>query len=144
MPDHLYYALYHSRSLVTDSPAVHNEILKVSQRNNARADISGFLHREGDHFIQFLEGPKTRLLDTLARIGRDTRHCAFEIIQSGPAKARMLPDWKMGFTDPAQLHLSELLDVSSSQLEITAIDPFDLVIFLVNNARSLRENVEAA
>lgn len=141
MPD-LHYALYHSKSLARDSPSVHNEILRVSQRNNACAGISGFLHREGNHFIQFIEGPKTALFDTLARIGRDTQHCEFDVLQSGPAQARMLPDWKMGFTDPTQLNLSDLLDVSSNRLEIRTIDPFDLVIFLVNNAQSLRDHVE--
>ncbi|WP_298838945.1 BLUF domain-containing protein [uncultured Roseobacter sp.] len=142
MPE-LYHALYHSQSLVPDTPSVHNEILTVSQRNNSVAGISGFLHREGDFFLQYLEGPKTLLFSTLARIGRDPRHKNFEIIESGTARTRMLPDWQMGFTDPSQLRISDLLHVSENQLQINALDPFDIVTLLVNNSHGLRSSVAA-
>ncbi len=140
----LHYALYHSKSLQPASAALHNDILQVSARNNARDHLTGFLHREADYFIQYIEGPKTRLYNALARIGRDTRHSNFEVIQNGPAEKRLLPDWKMGFVDPGLMNLSELLDVSDGRLDIRAIDPFDLVIFLVSNAGALRAGATAA
>ena len=143
MPE-LFQALYHSRSLVPDNTVIHNEILSVSQRNNAAAKISGFLHREGDFFIQYLEGPKTSLYDTLSRIGRDSRHEQFEVVQSCPLERRMLPDWKMGFADAAVLSLSELLDTSAGHLEIRSLDPFDLVVFMVHNSQLLREEAALA
>lgn len=139
MPE-LYHALYYSKALVSDTKAVHDEILATSQRNNLRDNISGFLHREGEYFIQFLEGPKTKLFNTLSRIGRDPRHSDFNVVRSQCAQSRMLPDWSMGFTDPSQLSLAEILDVSNGQLNIKALDPFDLVILLVHNAQALRND----
>lgn len=139
MPE-LYHALYFSKALVPDTKEVHDGILATSQRNNIRANISGFLHRESGFFIQFLEGPKTKLFNTLSRIGRDPRHSEFNVIRSQPARMRMLPDWSMGFTDPSQLSLAEILEVSDGQLNIKALDPFDLVVLLVHNSQALRSN----
>jgi len=138
MPE-MYYSLYRSTALVPDTPENHNDILTVSKRNNDAVDVTGFLHREGDHFIQYLEGPKTHVFDTLFRIGRDTRHTNFEILHSGPAEKRMLPDWQMGFIDPSQLSLRNLLNATDDRLELQTTDPFDLVVFLVHNATALRE-----
>lgn len=138
MPE-MYFALYRSDALVPDTPEVHNDILTVSKRNNEAANVTGFLHREGNHFVQYLEGPKTQVFDTLFRIGRDTRHENFEILRSGPAPKRMLPDWQMGFTHPSQLSLRDLLCASEDDLDLHAMDPFDLVVFLVHNATALRK-----
>ena len=137
MPE-LYQALYHSRSLLPNTVASHDEILRVSQINNSRDNITGFLHREDNFFIQYLEGPKTKLSDTLQRIGRDPRLSDFEIKHFGPSERRMLPDWDMGYAGAERLSLSELLDTAGSQLEFRALDPLDLVVFVVHNAQALR------
>jgi len=135
----LHYALYQSRALVDDDPAQHNSILEISQRNNQAQGITGFLHREGDYFIQYLEGPKTTLFETLARIGRDTRHTEFEVIAVGPVAQKMMPDWQMGFVDAEQLSLSDMLDISDSKIDLRPVDPLDVVTFLAANAHALRD-----
>ena len=141
MPE-LYHALYYSKALLPNLPESHNDVLTVSQRNNRRDQITGFLHREQDHFIQYLEGPKTNLFDALQRIGRDPRHTEFSIKHFGPAERRMLAGWDMGFSDASQLSLSELLDTSDGALEIRSMDPFDLVVFVVHNAQVLQSQLK--
>ncbi|MFK7743806.1 MAG: BLUF domain-containing protein [Roseobacter sp.] len=136
MPE-LHFALYTSMSLHPPTPQFHNDILEVSQRNNAKDNLSGFLHREGDTFLQFLEGPKTALYARLAQIGRDTRHGRFKILQHGPATTRMLPDWQMGFLGSEQMTLSHLLDLPADDVDFSDVDPFDLVVFLASNAQLL-------
>lgn len=134
----LYQALYHSKALLPNTVDSHNDILRASQINNSRDNITGFLHREDGYFLQFLEGPKTKLFATLQRIGHDPRHCDFVIKHFGPAERRMLPDWDMGYAGTDQLSLRELLDTSGNKLEFRALDPFDLVVFIVHNAQALR------
>ena len=139
----LHQALYFSRANVPDTPDQMNEILAISQSNNAASGLTGFLHREKNHFVQFLEGPKTPLHETLARIGRDGRHREFQILQHGPAESRFLPDWKMGVFDPDQVRLYEMLDLGTEDLDLTAIDPFDLIVMLVSNAQCMRTRLGA-
>ena len=140
MPE-LYQTLYHSRALLPDTAEAHAEILAASQRNNRRDSITGFLHRENNHFVQFLEGPKTKLFETLQRIGRDPRHTDFVIKNFGPAPRRLLESWDMGYADPSQLSLQDLLQTSGNTLEFGTLDPMDLVVFVVHNAQALREQV---
>lgn len=140
MPE-LYHALYYSRALLPDTSDSHAEILTASQANNKRDGITGFLHREDNHFIQFLEGPKTKLFDTLQRIGRDPRHTDFVMKHFGPAERRYLENWDMGFADPSQLSLDELLDTAGGKMDFGQLDPLDLVIFVVHNAQALRAQV---
>jgi hypothetical protein len=140
----LHFALYCSRACVPDTPEHHWQILQASQTNNLCHGLTGFLHREQSHFIQFIEGPKTPLNDTLARIGRDPRHNGFEILQYGPLKAKLLPDWQMGFVDPGQVSLVDLLGITEDRLEIKSLNPFDLVMFLAHNASCLRKRTLAA
>ncbi len=143
MPD-FHYALYHSISLLPPTADFHNDIMKTSQKNNMRDGLTGFLHREGDFFIQYLEGPKSELHKAMRRISRDPRHSDFTVMKQAPATRRLLPEWSMGFVDPLALSLSDLLDVSPGQLNIRALDPFDLVVFMVSNADALRTRAMAA
>lgn len=57
-----------------------DRLIEVSQRNNERLGISGFLAYVGGNFIQSLEGPKGIVLQTLARIRADPRHHRISII----------------------------------------------------------------
>ncbi len=134
----LHYVIYQSKARGPADPAVHNAILERSQINNRAAELTGFLHREGDCFLQYIEGPKGPLHETINRIRRDQRHTDMSILAEGRRDSRTLPDWQMGFVDKSQLSLAELLDMSDNHLELKAIDPFDLVIFLAANADGLR------
>lgn len=137
MPE-FHFTLYSSRSTTANTPEFHNEILRVSQRNNAQDDLTGFLHREGAFFIQFLEGPKAKLDHRLAIIKSDERHSDFEIIQSDPIETRLFPDWQMGFVAGKQPQLSQLLDFSSGAPDVNSVQPIELIVFLANNASMLR------
>ena len=59
----------------------------------------------------------------------------------GPAPRRLLESWDMGYADPSQLSLQDLLQTSGNTLEFGTLDPMDLVVFVVHNAQALREQV---
>ena len=134
----LHYVIYQSKANGPADPDVHNDILEQSQANNRAAELTGFLHREGNFFLQYIEGPKGALHDTINRIRQDSRHSNMRILAEGRRDSRTLPDWQMGFVDQSQLSLAELLDTSEDRLELKAVDPFDLVVFLAANAGGLR------
>ncbi|MGZ2256913.1 BLUF domain-containing protein [Roseobacter sp. A03A-229] len=134
----LHYVIYQSKAKGPADPKVHNDILERSQVNNRAAELTGFLHREGDFFLQYIEGPKGALHETINRIRQDPRHSEMSILSEGKRDSRTLPDWQMGFVDQDQLSLAELLETSEDRLELKGVDPFDLVVFLAANADGLR------
>lgn len=106
--------------------------------------MTGFLHREGDFFLQYIEGPKEALCKTVARIGRDTRQEDFNILKFEKCDHLLLPDWSMGFIDPSRLSLADVLETTADGLDVKGVDPFDLVVFLVSNAQALHSKATQA
>lgn len=72
------------------------ELIKVCQRNNARANLTGILHYNGDHFLQVLEGGRAEISAIYHRIARDTRHSNIILISCSDVRERMFPVWTMG------------------------------------------------
>jgi hypothetical protein len=96
----IHQLVYYSRNTVPggDRAMLTNmrDILSVSQRNNSRNGVTGFLIFDKTWFVQILEGERARVTETYARIGRDTRHAATTIINVRDVPARLFPNWTMG------------------------------------------------
>ncbi|MFK7868602.1 MAG: BLUF domain-containing protein [Roseobacter sp.] len=133
----LHYALYQSRASIDATPEQHNDILQTSQRNNSRHGITGFLLHEGCSFIQYLEGPKTGVFTTLARIGRDPRHTDFDIIKIGPTPEKLMPDWPMAFVHTDQPSFEALRNDHKGRIDLKIGDPLEFVAMLSANAHVL-------
>ena len=96
----IHQLVYYSRNTVPggDRAMLTNmrDILSVSQRNNSRDGVTGFLIFDKTWFIQILEGERARVTETYARIARDTRHASATIINVRDVQARLFPNWTMG------------------------------------------------
>lgn len=96
----IHQLVYYSRNTVPggDRAMLINmrEILSVSQRNNSRDGITGFLIFDKTWFIQILEGERAKVLETYNRIARDTRHSAATIMNERDTPTRLFPNWTMG------------------------------------------------
>lgn len=96
----IHQLVYYSRNTVSggDRAMLTNmrEILSVSQRNNSRDGITGFLIFDKTWFIQILEGERARVTETYNRIARDTRHSTATILNVRDVPARLFPNWTMG------------------------------------------------
>ncbi len=136
----MHYLIYQSRALISDTDEANSKILSASKRNNALRDVSGFLHREGDHFLQYLEGPRDTVHDLVNRIGKDPRHKDMSVIAEGQTAIRRFPDWQMGFVMPGALALADLVETDADGWSFLVEDPFDLVVFLSSNADLLRDS----
>lgn len=71
------------------------DLLEASARNNAAAEITGFLLFDGRHFLQYVEGPEAALQSLMLRLGNDVRHCNISILEDLPLDSRNCPKWSM-------------------------------------------------
>lgn len=96
----IHQLVYYSRNTVPgDSRAMltnMREILSVSQRNNSRDGITGFLIFDKTWFVQILEGERAQVTETYKRIARDSRHSGAAIVNVRDVPDRLFPNWTMG------------------------------------------------
>ena len=95
--------VYASRLLPGTAGTELTSIVDVSQRNNARAGITGALCFSVDYFLQCLEGERGVVNATYNRILRDPRHGDAVILRYAEIAARDFADWSMGYVSSATL-----------------------------------------
>nr|WP_296430396.1 BLUF domain-containing protein [Roseovarius sp. BRH_c41] len=81
-----------------------SDILEVSQRNNARDQITGVLMYHDQLFFQVLEGEKAVVEDCYyRRIVHDHRHSNLSLTWSDGVERRTFSDWLMGYAGPDEI-----------------------------------------
>lgn len=73
------------------------QIVSVSQRNNAGQHVTGLLTYNGRNFLQVLEGDEDHLLLLMAKLGRDPRHSGITRLVDQAIVERQCPDWHMAW-----------------------------------------------
>lgn len=133
------YLLYASRLKAPMGYEALKALLEVSQRNNARDGMSGFLHIEGRIVLQYLEGPAADLSRTFDRIRRDFRHDAVVILTEGTIDRRFFENWNMALVENTTFSLADLLETPCRDVpDVSQINPTDLITLLSANASYLR------
>lgn len=94
----LHCIVYHSQ-LAPDAPlSCISDIIKTARSFNASHGLTGILAFDGQHFLQYLEGPKQPLWDLLVRIAQDPRHVNFNLQHQGQCEGeRLFRNWSMGY-----------------------------------------------
>lgn len=70
------------------------------------------------HFVQVLEGPRERVLETFQRISKDPRHSNVHVALEGEVEARRFGDWAMtARLAPAGLRPDKLVQLPGVELE---------------------------
>ena len=93
----MYHLVYLSHAT---RPLAHEDVLtllRVSRDNNARAELTGVLLYAHERFFQVLEGSRTAVKATAARIARDPRHSRMQVLLEEPIADRTFVQWAMGF-----------------------------------------------
>ncbi|MDG5748080.1 BLUF domain-containing protein [Qipengyuania sp. XHP0207] len=91
------------------------EIVETSARNNPAREVTGFLVRSGDVFLQLVEGPTASLDELLAVLAHDPRHHSIEVLVREEINQRSFPRWRMervGTDQPSVAALLERLDAA--------------------------------
>ncbi len=89
--------VYTSSAFRRDMPSSDIEqILETSRRNNAKDDITGLLLYRDGSFVQFLEGPRSKVQQCYDRIAKDPRHRGLVIIYRKTADQNAEPTGAIG------------------------------------------------
>ncbi len=100
----LYQLAYISQSRSPLDQTTLSDILDVSQRNNARDEITGVLKFHDDLFFQILEGEHAAVEDCYhRRISYDFRHKGLSLTWCGVAESRTFSDWSMVYAGPDEI-----------------------------------------
>ena len=95
----VYQLVYYSRNTVAKasvSPlATLRSIVSISQANNKRDDITGYLIFDRACFLQVLEGEKSQVYTTFRRIEADRHHTDIVVVGAREVAARVFPNWTM-------------------------------------------------
>lgn len=99
--NHLAGVLYCSQATDEMSSAQLHQIIKTSQRNNSRRNITGLLAYGGGMFVQWLEGPRYEVRKLMAALAADPRHETIVRLQKLTSlKTRLYPSWSMQSVAP--------------------------------------------
>lgn len=112
--------LYVSRAADGLTAATIDNIITQSRKNNPEAGITGLLCHSGAVFMQVLEGGRSEVNATYARILRDTRHTDVELLLYSEISERRFAGWTMGRANLEKVNLSVLLKYS----EKPELDPY--------------------
>jgi len=100
----LYQLAYVSSSRFTLGEKRLSEILDISQRNNARNEITGVLMYHDELFFQVLEGEQPAVEDCYhKRIYHDPRHSGLSLVWSDEVERRAFSEWAMGYVGPDEI-----------------------------------------
>jgi len=100
---HLFRVLYCSRATTRMNYETMTELLGVACARNKKDGITGLLSYSDGNFFQCLEGPRTIVSRTLARIYRDPRHADIVVVDARVVASRVFPDWGMRVAEPGKL-----------------------------------------
>ena len=113
---------YASRTSRVLGPADIKDILSASQRNNARAGITGVLCLNNGIFLQQLEGDRAAVNALYHRLLRDTRHQDSAVLDFGEIAHRRFTSWSMGLLTSLDTNRQLFLKYSGS----ADFDPFSM------------------
>lgn len=113
----IYHLLYISQRHKNVEDAELEDIIEVSQKNNSEKELTGMLIRNGDFFIQLLEGSKAKVQSTFSKISADSRHYRVRTLFTGEPDQRLFPNWSMGLVkEPTEKIMNELLPVLHTEI----------------------------
>lgn len=93
-------------TLADDAPVlVVASIAQKARIRNQRAQITGLLVFDGQHFCQQLEGCAAQIDAAMNRISKDPRHHQLAVVHSGPLDERRFHRFSLGYTSVEDIEL---------------------------------------
>ena len=107
--------IYASKVAAHFGPMDMHDILDKSRRNNIEAGISWLLILADGYFFQALEGDRTAVHATYARILKDPRHSASVMLSSLEIEKRMFSGWSMCYVLSSEKNRPLFLSYSANK-----------------------------
>ena len=124
------YLIYHSTALVEEGSEASRRILRSSLRNNEAQAITGFLHREDDIFLQYIEGPAAAIEALWTLLCTDRRHTGVTLVTRRLLLMRRFSTWTMGYTSRDSISFREYLEAESGKTDLGAVTADEALVFL--------------
>jgi hypothetical protein len=107
----IYHLLYISEQSRLFSDSDVERILNISSVNNHELALTGILIKNGNFFIQLLEGKQETVNQLYQKISLDPRHTRIKTLMTFSDSTRMFPQWSMGYVEGTKdnLKLTELI-----------------------------------
>ena len=132
------FLVYRSEALVPTDSVEARRILETAIRRNGQDGLTGFLHREGDVFVQYLEGPRQPLQSLWKRLLVDPRHRNPTLLGRGMIGPRLFADWRMGYSSADVASFLEFLDEAAGKNLLAEASAAEAIWFL----RGVRQRVD--
>ncbi|SFA79881.1 Sensors of blue-light using FAD [Poseidonocella pacifica] len=126
----MFYFSYHSRPCLRPGSLEEQDLIAQARIANGVCDITGFLYREGDLLLQYLEGPRAELIELRNRISVDSRHNAVVILGQGLTSRRFFTGWPLGFCTAAVGTFGRFLGDAWGKTSLTEATAQDARLFL--------------
>ena len=130
----LLYSSHASQNLTTKDIL---DILKISEENNLKHDITGCLLYFDKEFIQFLEGDKKPVKNLFSKIKEDSRHTEVILLLENDKIERIFKNWNMAFNRLSMEDMNNIDKVllvinfiTSSELHYKSTEASDLFFYL--------------
>ncbi len=148
----LHQLVYYSRNTVGGDDrallAQLRNIVSVSQRNNQRDGVTGYLIFDKTWFLQILEGEQGTVIGTYRRIEKDARHGTVTLMQTRPIAARQFPNWTMGGSmrslEVQEIYLRHGIGGAIDPTKLKGAAVLDLALELQAHELSKRAGIRAA
>lgn len=113
------------------------DLMRISQKNNAQIEVTGFLFFDGRNFVQALEGRREPISHLYKRIVNDRRHQDVILMSCTEIKDRKFSQWSMGLQEGLdQSTRDELLRIFSlSEIDLADLTSDQMLIFLEKVAK---------
>lgn len=91
------------------------EILKKSQTNNLKNNVTGCLIYQNGFFLQLLEGKEEDVNTTFERIHNDNRHERVSLLQSEVTNNRLFKNWSMHHGELSIEEMEHIVKMNTSE-----------------------------
>ena len=132
------YWLYRSRALVKPRSPADGLVYLQARTLNGALQVTGYLHRDATHYVQYVEGPVAAFRKLRQRILCDGRHSDIETLLRGVAPRRRFPAWDMAFTDEEIASFAAFQRGRGQSTDIAHAPAQDLLAFMEDTARDGR------
>lgn len=139
----LFFLVYRSTAVVPQRSAYEALIYLQARDRNAKKEITGYLHRECQFYVQYLEGPENAIKDLMRTIDRDWRHKDVQELFHGHVSARRFPGWDMAFTDAETSSFRARQVVLGSEPDISKASTEKILEFMDETALSEKARLMA-
>jgi hypothetical protein len=114
------------------------EIHQQAKAFNQSSGITGVLFYTGEHFLQVIEGPNSKIDELMAMIEQDDRHNEINILFSAEENHQTLQSWNMqplNLTNEAQFSISTL-EAATKLVSTTMKLDAEGFVYMVNSLLS--------